>query len=134
MQLASTMGFVLNNRNGKFLGISDDERAALHECLTWLRPGHSHTHVGGRICLCLSRYCFVSPRQPGNNRLCFYGDELEQFDKACRELMKKIKQIIPEGCPRARIRATTRVSKRLADGTISETLGDESRGMVVPSP
>ena len=47
--------------------------------------------------------------------------------------MKKVKQIIPEGCPRARIRATTRVSKRLADGTISETLGDESRGMVVPS-
>ena len=38
LQLASTMGFVLNNRNGKFLGISDDERAALHECLTWLRP------------------------------------------------------------------------------------------------
>ena len=74
MQLASTVGFVLNNRNGEFLGISDDERAALHECLTWLRPGHLRTHVGGRVCLRLTRYCFVSPRQPGNNRLCFYGD------------------------------------------------------------
>ena len=46
LQLASTMGFVLNNRNGKFLGISDDERAALHECLTWLRPSRDLlTHV-----------------------------------------------------------------------------------------
>ena len=65
LQLASTLGFVLNNRSGKFLGISDEERAALHECLTWLR-------------------------QPGNNRLCFYGDELECFDQACRELMKRV--------------------------------------------
>ena len=79
LQLASTMGFVLNNRNGKFFGISDDERAALHECLTWLRPGHLRTHVGGRLCLRLMRYCFVSPRQPGNNRLCFYGDRPSMY-------------------------------------------------------
>ena len=45
--------------------------------------------------------------------------------------LAEVKQIIPEGCSRTRIRATTRVSKKLADGTISQTLGDESRGMVV---
>ena len=45
--------------------------------------------------------------------------------------LAEVKTIIPEGCSRTRIRATTRVSKKLADGTISQTLGDESRGMVV---
>ena len=46
-------------------------------------------------------------------------------------MMKKLKHIMPEGNKRARIRATTRVSRKLEDGTIGETLGDESRGMVV---
>ena len=106
LQLASTLGFILNNRSGKFLGLTPDEQSALHECLTWLR-------------------------QPGNNKLCFYGDELEHFDKACKRLMQRIKQIIPDGCPRARIRATTRVSRKLPDGHIADTMGDEARGMVV---
>ena len=71
-------------------------------------------------------------RQPGNNVHCFYGDELENFDSCCRRLMKRIKTIIPDGCPRARIRATSRVTRRLEDGgTLGDTLGDEARGMVV---
>ena len=46
--------------------------------------------------------------------------------------MKRIKSIIPDGCPRARIRATSRVTRRLDDaGTLADTLGDEARGMVV---
>ena len=53
------------------------------------------------------------------------------IDAFCSNRNSQVKQIIPEGCSRARIRATTRVSKRLADGTISQTLGDEARGMVV---
>ena len=107
MQLASTLGFILNKRSGKFLGLTPEEQAALHECLTWLR-------------------------QPGHNVHCFYGDELENFDTACRRLMKRIRSIIPEGCPRARIRATSRVTRRLEDGgTLADTLGDEARGMVV---
>ena len=73
LQLASTMGFVLNNRNGKFLGISDDERAALHECLTWLRPGSLRALLKS-LRVPLTRHWSVTPRQPGNNRLCFYGD------------------------------------------------------------
>ena len=72
LQLASTLGFVLNQRSRKILGISDEERAALHECLTWLR-------------------------QPGNNSLAFFGAELEDFDRCCKELMTKVRQIIPEG-------------------------------------
>ena len=71
MQLAATLGFILNSRSGKFLGLTPDEKRALHECLSWLR-------------------------QPGNNMLCFYGAELEAFDMACKRLMRKVKQIIPE--------------------------------------
>ena len=106
LQLASTLGFVLNNNSGKFLGLTQEERAALHECLRWLRA-------------------------PGNNSLCIYGQEMESFDAACKKLMSRIKQIIPEGCPRARIRATARCSRSLQDGELADTLGFESRGMVV---
>ena len=106
LQLASTLGFILNKRKGYFPGLQEDEKAALHECLTWLR-------------------------QQGNNPVCFYGHELEIFDQACKRLMAKIKQFLPEGSSRARIRATNRVSKTLEDGTIGDTLGDEARGLVV---
>lgn len=106
LQLASTLGFILNKRKGYFPGLKEDEKAALHECLTWLR-------------------------QPGNNPICFYGHELVIFDEACKRLMAKIKQFLPEGSNRARIKATSRVSKTLEDGSIGETLGDEARGLVV---
>ena len=71
MQLAATLGFILNSRSGEFLGLAPDEKEALHECLTWLR-------------------------QPGNNKMCFYGAELEAFDAACKKLMQKVKKIIPK--------------------------------------
>ena len=46
--------------------------------------------------------------------------------------MDKIKQIIPEGCTRARIRATSRTARKAdSEGTLAQTLGDETRGMVV---
>ena len=64
-------GFVLNNRSGKFLGLTPEEKGALHECLTWLR-------------------------QPGNNKLCFYDAEMEAFSAACQRLMNKVTKIIPE--------------------------------------
>ena len=106
LQLASTLGFILHKRKGYFPGLKEDERAALHECLTWLR-------------------------QLGNNPVCFYGDELEIFDTACKRLMARIKQFLPEGSNGARIRATSRVTKTLEDGTIDETLGDEAEGTVI---
>ena len=106
LQLASTLGFILNKRAGHFPGLCPEEKKALHECLTWLR-------------------------QPGNNPVCFFGQELENFDRACKTLMAKIKTVLPEGSTRARIRATTRISKTLEDGTVGDTLGEEARGMVV---
>ena len=54
LQLASTLGFILNKRSGEFMGLTPEEKRALHECLIWLR-------------------------QPGNNSLCFYGDELQRI-------------------------------------------------------
>ena len=52
-------------------------------------------------------------------------------DATCQKLIGKIKQIIPDGCSRARIRATTRASRKLQDGTLADTMGDEAQGMVV---
>ena len=71
MQLAATLGFISNSHSGKFLGLIPEEKEALHECLAWLR-------------------------QPGNNRLCFYGAELEAFDAACKRPMQKVRKTIPE--------------------------------------
>ena len=79
---------------------------SLHECLTWLR-------------------------QPGNNPVCFFGQELEDYDKACKILMEKVKRLLPEGSTRARIRARSRLSQALQDGSLGDTLGDEARGMVI---
>ena len=67
-------------------------------------------------------------RQPGNNSLCIYGQELEDFSRSCKNLMDRLKHILPEGCPRTRIRATSRVTRKMESGVLSETLGDESRG------
>jgi hypothetical protein len=82
------------------------ELDALHECLTWLR-------------------------QPGNNPLNFYGAELEEFHRCCAELMQKIKHVLPEGSTRARIRATTRLSRQMHEGRLGDTLGDEARGSIL---
>jgi hypothetical protein len=106
LQLASTLGFILNKRKGHFPGLKEEEKTALHECLTWLR-------------------------QPGNNPVCFYGQELEIYDQACKRLMQRIKQLLPEGSNRARIRATSRATTTLQDGSLGDTLGDEARGLVV---
>ena len=45
--------------------------------------------------------------------------------------MERIKGFLPEGSTRARIRATSRVSRTLQDGSLGDTLGDENLGMVV---
>ena len=107
LQLASTMGFVLNKRAGNFPGLTQEEKYALHEILTWMG-------------------------QPGNNPVCFYGSELEDYSKACKTLMDIVQPLLPEGSTRARIRATSRISKKnLQDGSLGDTLGDEARGLVV---
>ena len=107
LQLASTLGFVLNKQSGDFMRLTPEETDAIHECLTW-------------------------GREKGNNNcLLFFGTNYETFDSACSTLMQKITALIPEACHRARIRATHRESRQPQEGQLGETLGDESRGMVV---
>ena len=99
LQLASTLGFILNQKGSKFLNLSPEESSAVHECLTWAR-------------------------QPGNNRvLTFFGTTYEGFQAACKKLMAKFKSVIPEGCLRARIRAHKRESRTAKDSTLGTTLG-----------
>ena len=87
--------------------LTPEETDAVHECLTW-------------------------GRQEGNNNcLYFFGTNYESFQSACSSLMAKITSVIPEGCPRARIRATRRESRQPQEGILGDTLGDEGHGMVV---
>ena len=111
MQVAATLGFVLGRRNGQFLkGLRPKEVESIREILVW-------------------------GRQSLNNKvLQFYGSELEKFDNACRTFMSKIKSVLPQGCPRARIRATSREIRQPREGTLGETLGEENSGLVVVDP
>ena len=64
----------------------------------------------------------------------FYGNDLERFDSACRLLGERIKSVLPQGHHRARIRATSRETRQPRNGTLAETLGEESTGLVVADP
>ena len=107
------MGFVLNKKGGRFMGLTQEETDALHEILTW-------------------------GRQPGNNRILqVYGTLYEGFQQACGELMAKFQGCIPEGSLDARIRATRRETsrpERAGEDIIGHTLADEQVGMVVVDP
>ena len=97
----------MNKNSGTFMGLKPEELEAEHECLTW-------------------------GRQHGNNPILeFFGTTFEAFSSACSTLMAKIKTVIPEGSPRARIRATRREFRVPKEGELGETLGDEAHGMVV---
>ena len=45
--------------------------------------------------------------------------------------MGRFKSVLPEGCLRARIRGTKRETQNVKDGTLPDTLGDESHGLIV---
>ena len=45
--------------------------------------------------------------------------------------MGRFKNVLPEGCLRARIRATKRESLNAKEGCLGDTLGEESHGMVI---
>ena len=107
LQLAGTMGFLINKSSGKSMGLTPHETNCVHECLTWGRAF-------------------------GNNKiLAFFGTVYESFQDACGQLMDKFRSVIPEGCLRARIRATNRESREPIEGDLGETLGEEAIGMVV---
>ena len=101
------LGFLLNDRSGRFLRLTPKETDALHEILTW-------------------------GRQPGNNRILeFFGTTYEAFHGACGKIMERFRDVLPEGSRRARIRMTRRESHQPTEGTLDETLGEEACGMVV---
>jgi hypothetical protein len=60
LQLASTMSFILNKRDGEFAGLSQKETSAIHECLTWGRQY-------GASCV------------PNNRHIAFFGTVFEAF-------------------------------------------------------
>ena len=106
-QFASMLGFILNQKSGKFMGLTPAETDAVHECLTW-------------------------GRQDGNNKvLAFFGTVLESFQGACQTLIGRFRSVLPEGCHRARIRATRRESREPNEGLLGDTLGDDAYGMVI---
>ena len=87
------------------MGLTPGETDAVHEVLSWLRCE--------------------------NKILAFFSTNYEAFQEACSKLMTRFKSVIPEGCLRARIRATSRESHDNKEGTLADTLGDEHSGMVV---
>ena len=107
LQLASTLGFVLNRTSGKFLGLTPAEMNAVHECLVWGRQGNN------------------------NKVLQFFGTNYEAFTAACAKLKDKIESVVPVGNRRARIRATNRESRFPKAGELGDTLGNEVSGMVI---
>ena len=105
-QLASTMGFVVSKNTGGFARLRPQEMEALHEILVW-------------------------GAQPGNNSILeFFGPKLGNFDECCRTLIAAFRTHLPEGSLKARIRATTRESRRPLEGSLGEQLGEESTGLV----
>ena len=63
-----------------------------------------------------------------------YGTIFESFHAASTQLMEKIRSALPEGATACRIRAAARESHRPTTGTLLETLGEESQGMVFLDP
>ena len=104
LQVASTLGFVLNKQDGSFMKLTPEELDALHECITW-----------GRI--------------PGNNRILYhFGNEIDQFTSACRQMMGKFKSILPTGNAKARIRASAKPTVTPKEDVLGSTLGEENIG------
>ena len=104
LQVAATLGFVLNKTDGAFLQLTSAELDALHECITW-----------GRI--------------RGNTKILYHwGNEIDQFSTACGAMMQKFRHVLPTGNARARIRASARPTLKPKEGELGSTLGDESTG------
>jgi hypothetical protein len=108
------------------------ELDAIHEILVWGRQSLNNKILEAGY----SNRSFRSVALPAlaENASQFYGNELERFDSACRRLGERIRSVLPQGRHRARIRATSRETRQPKDGTLAETLGEESAGLVVVDP
>ena len=112
LQLTSMMGFLLHKNDGAFMQrwISQEEISAIHECLTW-------------------------GRQKGNNKILeFYGTTFEAYAHATDTLMGRLRSVLPEGCTQCKIRASAKESREPQQGTLLDTLGDETCGYVMLDP
>ena len=109
LQLASTMGFILNERGADFMKeLSPDEKPATHECIHWLRKN--------------------------NPVLQLYGTVHERLVGAFKTFREALGSIIPEGHPRARIRLDKRESRTPRESELGSTLERERAGLVVVDP
>ena len=109
--LASTMGFLLQRNTGAFMEryLSQAEIASVHECLAW-------------------------GRQPGNNAvLAFYGTVFEAYANASDTLMGRLRTVLPQGSLKCRVRASARESRDARQGTLLDTLGEETVALHIPS-
>lgn len=81
------------------------------------------------------RVLYCPGRQPGNNDvLQWWGPSLERYERACQKLMDKFRNVIPEGCTKAKIKATRRDALRPREETLGSTLGEECTGYVTVDP
>ena len=91
LSLFSTMSFVLNKRSTQSLkGLSAQENADVHECLTW------------------GRQVDAELGHPNNRHLEFFGTVFEAFLEGVGPLMTSFETILPEGCPRVKIQYSRR--------------------------
>ena len=116
LSLFSTMSFVLNKQSGQAMkGLSAQESADVHECLTW---GRQMDPTFGT---------------PNNRHLEFFGTIFEAFLESTGPLLTSFETILPEGCPRVKIQYSRR-DRRNLDGELPETLGRENIGVVLLDP
>ena len=98
LQVAATFACVLNKHDGQFMGLSAEELAAWHECITWLRePGH-------------------------NNVLRLYGTQYERLVASCNTIAEALRSrgVLFEGHARAKIRWTPRFGHDVDEGMLGE--------------
>ena len=108
LQLASTLGFVLQKQSGKFMGLRPQELNSLHEILCW------------------------GMQRGNNNILAWFGNTLEDFTNSCRSLLgQKFTHVLPKGSNLVKIRVSAKQKLKAKEGTLGQTLGDEPSGMVV---
>jgi len=79
--------------------------------------------------------CLTWGRQKGNNKILeFFGTTFEAYENATDTLMGRLRSVLPEGSTRCRIRANARESREPQQGTLMDTLGDETLGYVMLDP
>ena len=125
--------------------LTPGEVDALHEVLTWSRIG-CLLHIRCVLLILMwapaaRRFCestpkYAPPRRTGTNNkvLRLYSTIFENFNAAVGTLMSKIRSVLPEGSTACRIRASARETHQPRVGTIQDTLGEESCGMVFLDP